>query len=422
MITAGAACLDITPPLGTMIPGSFQDRFAEKVRDPLHVCSFVVEREGEGVAIVVCDLIGVKRDYLDRAKERIAVETELSAERVLICCTHTHTGAVTGDDAYTAFLIDRIADAVRLAWQERKPAQVGFGQTLEDRVVFNRRYRMRDGSVRTNPGVGNPDVVAPMGPIDPEIGVLCLQGVDGGAIGLLANYALHYIGMPESTYSISADYFGVFSTLIQRMRNASFVAVLSNGACGDINNIDVLGDRRPVKDRSLHAERVAGLIAAGVLWVWNEMDFASDVSLGAAMQEVVLARKPAPSEADMARVREIEDMARPTMAERAFVRRITRRMADVPDRVRTWVQALRIGDLGIAAVPGELLVELGLDLKARSPFSQTIVIELANDSVGYLPTRQSYEEGGYEPEASVFAPGCGEQIVDVALGLLEQLR
>lgn len=115
-------------------------------------------------------------------------------------------------------------------------------------------------------------------------------------------------------------------------------------------------------------------------------------------------------------------MERPTMAERAFVRRITRRMADVPDRVRTWVQALRIGDLGIAAVPGELLVELGLDLKARSPFSQTIVIELANDSVGYLPTRQSYEEGGYEPEASVFAPGCGEQIVDAALGLLKQLR
>ena len=422
MITAGAACLDITPPLGTMIPGSFEDRFAEKVRDPLHVRSFVVERGGEGVAIVVCDLLGVKRDYLDRAKERIAKDTELSAERVLICCTHTHTGAVTGDDAYTAFLIDRIADAVRLAWQERKPAQVGFGQTLEDRVVFNRRYRMRDGSVRTNPGVGNPDVVAPMGPIDPEIGVVCLQGVDGEAIGLLANYALHYIGMPESTYSISADYFGIFSTLIQRMRNASFVAALSNGACGDINNIDVLGDRRPVKDRSLHAERVAGLIAAGVLWVWNEMDFASDVSLGAAVQEVVLARKPAPSEADIARVREIEDMARPTMAERAFVRRITRRMADVPNRVRTWVQALRIGDLGIAAVPGELLVELGLDLKARSPFSQTIVIELANDSVGYLPTRQSYEEGGYEPEASVFAPGCGEQIVDAALGLLEQLR
>ena len=422
MITAGAVCLDITPPLGTMIPGSFEDRFAEKVRDPLHVRSFVVEREGEGVAIVVCDLLGVKRDYLDRAKERIAVETELSAERVLICCTHTHTGATTGDDAYTAFLIDRIADAVRLAWQNRKPALVGFGRTLEDRVVFNRRYRMSDGSVRTNPGVGNPDVVAPMGPIDPEIGALCLQGVDGGAIGLLANYALHYIGVPESTHSISADYFGVFSTLIQRMRNASFVAALSNGACGDINNIDVLGGTRPVKDRFLHSERVAGLIAAGVLWVWNEMDFAADVSLGAAMQEVVLARKSKPSEADMARVREIEDMERPTMAERAFVRRITKRMADVPDRVRTWVQAIRIGDLGIAAVPGELLVELGLDLKARSPFSQTIVIELANDSVGYLPTRQSYEEGGYEPEASVFAPGCGEQIVEVALGLLKQLR
>ncbi|MCZ6634041.1 MAG: neutral/alkaline non-lysosomal ceramidase N-terminal domain-containing protein [bacterium] len=421
MISAGATCLDITPPLGTMIPGLFHDRFAERVHDPLHVRSFVMDQGGEGVAIVVCDLIGVKRDYLDRAKDRITEAIGFGAERILISCTHTHTGAATGDDAYTEFLIDRIVDAVRLAWEDRKPVEVSFGQASEDRVVFNRRYRMTDGSVRTNPGVGNPDVVEPVGPVDPEIGVLCLQEADGQPVGLLANYALHYVGAPDAQRSISADYFGAFSSVIQRMRDDRFVAALANGACGDINNVDVQGGKRPQNDCFQHSERVAGLIAAGAMWAWNEMDFADDVPIDAAIQEISLERKPKPSEADLERVREMEGKEKATMAERAFVRRITKRMADVPDQVQTWVQALRIGDLGIAAVPGELMVELGLDLKARSPFAQTMVIELANDSVGYLPTRKSYDEGGYEPEASLFAPGCGEQITDAAVNLLTEL-
>ena len=251
---------------------------------------------------------------------------------------------------------------------------------------------------------------------------MCLQGIDGQPIGLLANYALHYVGAPNSQDSISADYFGAFSTLIQRMRGAQFPAALSNGACGDINNIDVIGNARPKNDRFQHSERVAGLIAAGALWAWNEMEFSEDMPIGAAMQEVVLQRKEKPTEADLKRVREIEAMKQPTMADRAFVRRITKRMADVPDQVSTPVQALRIGNLGIATAPGEFLVELGLNVKARSPFAQTMLIEIANDYIGYIPTRKSYDEGGYEPEASLFQPGCGELIADTAVDLLKQLH
>jgi neutral ceramidase len=199
------------------------------------------------------------------------------------------------------------------------------------------------------------------------------------------------------------------------------VAALSNGACGDINNIDVMGGTRSKNDRFQHSERVAGLIAAGALWAWNEMDFSDDVALWAEMEDVSLATKGKPTEAEFARIGEIEKKEQPTMAERAFVRRITKRMADVPEQVETYVQAFRIGDLGIVAVPGELMVKLGLDIKKRSPFHQTMVIELANDSVGYIPTKTAYEEGGYEPEASVFSPGCGEKIADVAVKLLNQL-
>ena len=123
MLKAGAACLDITPPLGTPMPGLFHERRAEAIHDPLLVRSFALERDGEGIAVAVCDLIGVKRLYLDRAKAQIARTTGLSPNRVLISCTHTHTGAQTGDDAYTASVIRRISDAVRLAWEGRQPAE-----------------------------------------------------------------------------------------------------------------------------------------------------------------------------------------------------------------------------------------------------------------------------------------------------------
>ena len=420
-LRAGAACVDITPPLGTMIPGLFHERFAERIRDPLHARAFVVEGAGQGAAIVVCDLIGVKRPYLDRAKERIGESTGLAPGCILISCTHTHTGAATGEDAYTAFLIERIADVVRLAWDSREPALVGSGQAEEDRVVFNRRFHMRDGSVRTNPGAGNPDVVKPAGPVDPAIDVLCFHNTNEKPLGVLVNYALHYVGVPDSERTVSADYFGAFSRLFQGLRGEPFVAALSNGACGDINNHNVIGGVRPKNDRFQHSERVAGMVAAGAFWAWNEVEFNGETVVGGTMEEIVLDRKGAPSEADLEHVKEIKGKEKTTMAERAFVRRITQRMGDVPDQVSTWVQALRIGDLGIAAVPGELMVELGLDIKARSPFDHTMVIELANDSVGYLPTRKSYDEGGYEPEASLFQPGCGELIADTAVELLEQL-
>lgn len=425
MLRAGTACVDITPPLGTQLRGLFHERRASAVHDPLYARAFALENAGEGIAVVVCDIIGVRRAYLDRARARIAETVGLTPERVLICCTHTHTGPETGDDPYTESLIGRIADSVQLAWGRLEPAEVGWGRSTEERIAFNRRYRMRDGTVQTNPGVGNPDVVEPAGPIDPEVSALCLRRPDGRTLGLLANYSLHYVGTPDGETTISADYFGYFSELIQRMRGERFVAALSNGACGDINNIDVLGGTRHRNDRYQHTERVAARVASAAFWAWNEMAFTDDVPLGAAMTEVTLQRRPLPTEADRTRAREIEARSaakeRVLMGERAFARRVLHRMTDVPPEVPTWVQALRVGDLALVAVPGELLVELGLAIKQQSPFAQTAILELANDSLGYLPTRRAFEEGAYEPEASAFASGVGEQITEAALGLLRQL-
>ena len=426
MLTAGVSCLDITPPLGIALRGYFEERTASTVHDPLYVRSFVLEDGGRAVAVAVCDLIGVERKYLDQARARIVETTNLKPEDVLICCTHTHTGPQTGEDEYTQWLWRRIADGVRIAWQAREPAQVGWGRTTEDRLVFNRRYRMADGTVQTNPGIHNPNVVEPAGPVDPEVGVMVLRAACGKTLGLLGNYALHYVGIPDDFTALSADYFGYFSRQIQRMRGESFVAALSNGASGDINNWDVMGRVTHRHDQYQHCERAGNLVAANAFWAWNGAQFRDEVTLGSAMTEVTLMPKPPVTEEDLARAAEIEARVaarKPVlMGERSFARRVRRFAADPPKARETLVQALRIGDLALVGVPGELFVELGLDIKRRSGFAQTMVLELANDSVGYIPTQRAFEEGAYEPESSPYVAGFGEAIVDAAVGLLDQLR
>jgi neutral ceramidase len=426
MLHAGVSCLDITPPLGTKMRGYFEERTASTVHDPLQVRSFAFENDGAGVAVAVCDLIGGDRRYLDQTKARISETTGLPPEQVLICCTHTHTGPQTGDDAYTEWLWQRLADGVRIAWQAREPAQVGWARTTEERLVFNRRYRMKDGSVQTNPGVGNPEVVAPAGPTDPEVGVLALQRATGQPLGLLANYALHYIGIPDDFTALSADYYGFFATLVQRLRGASFVAALSNGASGDINNVNVIGATRARNDHYQHCERAAALIAAHALWAWNEAEFSAELPLAGALAEITLSPRPPATEADLAQAQEIEDRLaagqKVLMGERSFQRRVRRFEAEPPVARQTLVQALRVGDLALVGAPGELFVELGLEIKRRSPFAQTMVLELANDSIGYIPTARAFDEGAYEPNSSSYEPGFGEQIVDAAVGLLEGLK
>ncbi len=428
MLKAGVSQVDITPPLGVGMRGYFEERTATTVHDPLHVRSFALESGSGAVAVAVCDLIGLQRQYVDRTKERIAAATGLRPEQVMISCTHTHTGPHTGDDDYTRFLIGRIADGVRMAWDRREPALVGWGRGAESRVVFNRRYRMKDGSVQTNPGLGNPEVIEPAGPVDPEVGVLELRRCDGRTIGLLANYALHYVGIPEDRQAISADYYGFFAASMQRLIGGAgdLVAALANGASGDLNNLDVLGNARPRNDSYQHTERVAAVVAAAAFWGRNEAQFTDDVALGSALAEVTLEPRSAPAPDELARATAIEARVtagqRVLMGERSFARRVRRTAAHPAEPYTTVVQALRIGDLGVASAPGELFVELGLAIKQRSPFGQTLVLELGNDSVGYIPTARAFEEGAYEPESSPYAPGFGEAIAETAVRLLEGLR
>ena len=314
---------------------------------------------------------------------------------------------------------------------EPLPAAVAWGVSHEARAVFNRRYHMKSGPVITNPGYGNPEVVRPAGPTDDEVGVLGLRCAasgdgDGSWLGALAGYALHYIGVPGDDHSLSADYFGEFARQLPAMLGAPCLAALGNGCSGDINNLDVIGGQAPNNDGGRHTARVAGLVAAAAQWALLGADSHDDAPLAAALREVPLLPRPAPSRADVARAAEIDARGWRTMAEGIFAAQVRRDpiLYDEPRPTAltpTWVQAMRIGDLAIVGLPGEVFCGLGLEIKRRSPFAHTLILELANDSIGYLPTRAAFHEGGYEPASCDWLPGCGETLVEAAVVALGEL-
>jgi neutral ceramidase len=275
-------------------------------------------------------------------------------------------------------------------------------------------------------------LLKPAGPTNPEVYCLSVQAADGRPLALLANYWLHYVGGVPREH-LSADYFGEFCRRVEQLLGAQnqeppFVGILANGPCGDVNSNDYSGKTPPVQYEPYEKIRkVADDLAREVARVHGTLKHRDWVALKAATADLELAvRRPTPemvasAEAILARPKEATPIHR---HEVAYAERTLAAHKVKPDTVQAVMQAFRIGDLAVAAIPFEVFTEIGLEIQARSPFTDTFTIELANGSNGYLPTPQQHEWGGYETwlgtnrverEASV-------KITAAILKLLEGLR
>jgi hypothetical protein len=425
---AGAAASNITPPLGEPIVGGWAPSPATHIHDELYARCLVLDDGATRLAIAICDNVGIPREVCDAAKELVENATGIPRAQILIAATHTHSATNAGGLSkvitaeplrdYQKFLARRIGDGVRRAMNNLEPARIGWGTASEPRHVFNRRWHMRTGpelrnpfggvdQVRMNPSRGHADLLRPAGPTDPEIAFLSVQARDQPAVGarrliaLLANYSLHYVGgVPDG--HVSADYFGVFADRISELLAAReldppFVGILTNGTSGDINNIDF---RVPEERREPYEKMriVAHDVAAKVYAAHKSLEFHDWVPLAAATRELRLGvRKPTPEMVQyLADVVNRPQGAAPYHArEQIYAQRIAL-LQGAPDDVQIPLQTFRIGEVGIAAIPFEVFVESGLEIKEKCPLDHAFTIELANGSYGYLPTAGQHELGGYE--------------------------
>jgi neutral ceramidase len=419
---AGAATSNITPDIGGLIVGGFHPEPSTHVHDELHARCLVLDNGETKMAIVVCDSLGLGRHVCDAARSVIHAENEIPEENILIAGTHTHSATSTQGknrfaydesfDDYQRFVVRRIGDGVKRAVNNLAPARIGWGVGHNDRQAFNRRWFMKPGTVgpnpfgetgavvQMNPGYLNPNLVKPAGPTDPEICLLAVQSPDGKPIALLANYALHYVG-DVGPHHISADYFAAFCDRMQQLLGADrqdppFVAIMSNGAAGDINNIDVTKPAPKEAAPYTRIRAVADDVAQSALKAYKAIQFHDWVPLGGQLQLIELGvRHPSPELLERSKKIVAEANGKLERLQQIYAERVLR-MNEYPPMMNFPVQALRIGDLGIAGLPNEIFCETGLELKKRSPFKPSFLIEIANGYYGYLPTPEQHKLGGYE--------------------------
>ena len=446
-LQAGAATSNITPWLGVAIPGSFRPRYAEDVQDELLAKALVIDNGDRRIAMVTCDLIAMPEKMADAAKARIAERCEILPEQVMVNATHTHTAAgiadllgVDEDTDYTEWAPLKIADAVELAVRRLRPARVGFASVEEDRIAFHRRWHMVDGTVRMNPGRGNPDLVEPVGPIDPELAMMYVEGKDGGPISAVANFSLHYVGT-DNGRAISADYFGHFFRLVRHYLGGDCVPLLWNGASGQINNNDY-SSRRVWKERGhRQAKRMANVLAGHLMTEIQLMEMHEELALDGAMGRLEFPRKRI-TEEDLAVAEKILSVpegtidayergpfswvvGQPIPKDRVDVyARECQRLAGLPEAMTAPVQVLRLGEAAIVALPGEIFVEIGLKIKSEASASPLFLASLANGYIGYVCTDTALlEHGGYETWAgmsSLGGAGTAPAMEALALSLLEE--
>ena len=440
MFRAGAVAFDVSPQkLPVIINGNMTEVLAHEIIDRLHARALVLDDGTNRIAIVIVDSCSIPRQLLDEAKRLAHKATQIPTERMLIAATHTHSapsvwGALgsDGDADYARFLPGAIAEAIVQAYSQLVPARIGLGIGRDEKNVGCRRWLMRPDTAPTNkfsgkhadlaqmhPGFQNPKALRATGPVDPEVPVLAVQTRDGRPLATLTNYSMHYVGAKP----ISADYFAVVCNKLQGLLKAGpgYVGLHSNGTSGD----QWLMDYNLPQRREYTIDSVAGDVAQAAFDAYGRIQFKDWVPL--VMEERLLevgVRMPTLDEVREARTAVDEFAGRkPKTLEEVYARE-TILLSEMPSTRELKLQAIRIGNFGIAAIPNEVFAASGLTIKRRSPLQPTFTIELANGAEGYIPPPDQHALGGYETwraRSSCLEERAEVKIVSTVLDLLESV-
>ncbi len=414
---AGAYAVDIAPTnFPVLVNGGFLQSHATKIKDPIRAKCLVLDDGTTRLAIVVVDTCMMPRELIDRAKSLAHEKTGLRIDRMLISATHTHSAPASmgalgcpADENYVKILPGLIAESIEQAVRNLEPAKIGWRSIVDDVHTHCRRWirrpdKMLDDpfgarTVRANmhPGYQNPDVIGPSGPTDPELTVLSVQSRSGRPIAVLANYSMHYYGAEP----ISADYYGRFAAALTGRIGAQtveppFVAIMSQGTSGDQMWMDY-GEAKKDPGLDTYAAELAGVAHKA----YQSITYQDLVPLAMAESTLVLSRRmPGPERLAWARtiVGRMDAEAKggssaPRNQPEVYAKEAIY-LHDEPRR-ELKLQAIRIGELGITAIPNEVFAITGLKIKMQSPFDTTMNIELANGSEGYIPPPEQHRLGGY---------------------------
>ena len=451
-LLAGAAQVDITPKMGTQIAGGFGSRRpAEILIDPLFAKALVLDDGERRLCILSIDLLVIVAEWGDKIRNGAKERFGLDPDAVMVHLMQNHSAPALGgtpfsfdseylppelpwlkgaDEEYHPVAVERTLEAIGLALENMQPVRVGIAAGVENRVTFNRRFVMRDGSAQMGLG-GHPpsDVAYREGPIDPELGVVSFTTESLRPIALL----LHHTCNPSHGLErwISADWPGAWSSRIRAMCGDECVPLVINGCCANIHHGDFLN---PAFDDA--AERMGATLAEATVPVLKRLIYQDDSRLDWATRKIKVPLRKLPEQQLVQAKALLAEHPTPIWkegmegiaADWAWMYAVSTVDLDTlirknPD-VGYEVQAFRIGDFALVGLNGTLFVEAQLRLKIESPAARTFVANMSNGYVGYVPTPRALERGGYETVTgsnSKLVPEALDMIVDSSVELLGSL-
>jgi hypothetical protein len=448
---AGFAERDITPEIGSEAPGGYGKAYHRSLHDPCKVRVAVFDDGRKRVALVGLDALYIHRDTVKTVRQAIAKKTGLAEEAILLGASHSHSsGPMSGvmpgeydhaskfvqdlaykrstaaDPKYLARVEKAIVEAVCAAHDGRVAAQAGIGRGVERTIAFNRRFKMRDGHSVTHPGQGNPGIVEPAGPTDPEVGVIGVRDEKGKLLGAVVNFACHATTSPGG---ISANYIYYLEKVLQGYYGRDAVVVFLNGASGDITQVDNQSPRRyPTGEQ--WAQIVGGKVGAEALKVLLTMEYGTLVPVDHRVRVLKIARRRPSAQRVKDSLEMVQkDPVKVGQTEWTFAKEIVLLDALIEKTpvVDVEVQAVQVGPAVFLTTPAEYFCRYGLEQKSRSSFPFTFPVSLANGCVGYVPTEDAFgtNGGGYETRLTSYSNlviTAGNQMRDTGIELAKLLK
>ena len=427
---------DITPTIGCYMAGKAHERIAQGVEDPLHIRAIAFEEEGLAV-VLVFDFVGMKQELCTTIRDYVAQNLRIQRKDVFVSCTHTHTGpevrpgtSAASDPFYVQMLPYMALSAAQSAVADLKEAAAFGAQSELENVTYVRRYRMKDGSVRTNPGRRNPDIVGPMTPADETIRLV--KFVREGADDIvLVNFQVHPDVM--NSKGLSADYPAVVCDTLERALPGT-KCIYFNGTAGDLNHVDVHCPEWDPNSGPGQVEYMGYSIAGKILSMYTKARPLQTGAVKTEEKQVTIKLKPPTPE----RIPEAQELLRLHDAglddqipfkgmefiTALFEARqiIARSKPGYQSEKTVSVCGLSFGEICVICIPGEGFCEIGRQIREESPFQMQLSLGLCNGSEGYFPMKDAFEVNGYESRTSHFVPGIGEALAEAGKEVTKSLR
>ena len=460
-LQAGFSRVDITPPLGINLDGMFEERINIEILDPLCATCLAVS-DGQVISLLIStDLLFIPQELQNRLLSAVVPATGIDRENIFIHGTHTHNGPLTlyGSEIdgleyalsgvkdldlllnYFKFLSHRVADVCVQAIADMKPAKMGWTVGKAPNVAFLRRFRMKDGSVATNPGINCPDIVEPIGKLDDRVNILKFKRGEGDTITLV-NFGNHpcVVNGPR----VSADWPGYMYRFVEQAIPETR-CIFFNGCQGDVNHVNVFPgetDRYLNYDpndkykevRRSYAEYMGRAMAGTVMQEYDKVKYV-DVASVKAMQRTIAVpiNRGTPEELEesiklMDKRHQIgdEEMRKlyPEMTFETVLGKASRiiRLKDYPETIDMDISVVTIGPVAFVGMPGEPFSGVSFLLKDTNDWEMVLPCCCVNGALGYFPMESDYQEESYEIVDSFFRGGVAEKIVSSAKEMLDQMR